>query len=132
MYVPQCRTRAVPPESARALLGVSLFYAAAILVAAWLHADGSLPGVDAAVIAAANLAGGWVLGGKARVRGLPLAAGAVMSAVVLAGAAIGAAPAVSAGAMFVALLLSVAASSWASGIAAIGILAAAVLLGWVL
>ena len=110
-----------------------LFCAAAIIVSAWLRSAGSLPGVDAAVMVVAALVGGWTLNRRSRVRGLPLVAGAAMSAVALGDLALGtSAHAVSGGTMFVALLLSTVARSWGTGLAAISILAAAVFLTWLI
>ena len=133
VYVSDCQTRAIPRETGRRLLWVSLLLAAAIIVSAWLRSSGSLPGIDVAVMVAAALVGGWTLNRRSRVRGLPLVAGAVMSAVALGDATLGAsAHAVSGGAMFMALLLSASARSWGSGLAAIAILAAAVFLTWLI
>jgi len=115
------------------LLWASLLMAGAILAAAWLRSSGSVPGFDVAVMVAAVLVGGWILNRRALVRGLPLVAGAVMSAVALGQAILGTSGyAVSGGAMFVALLVSATARSWRSGLAAIAILAIAVCLTWLL
>ncbi len=133
MYVHDCETRAFPRETAWRLLWVSLLCAAAIMVSAWLQSAGSLPGVGAAVMVVAAVVSGWTLNRRSRVRGLPLVAGAVMSAVVLGDAALGtSAHAVSGGTMFMALLLSTAARSWRTGLATIAILAGAVVLAWLI
>ena len=133
MYVSDCRSRTMTRETGSGLLWASLLVAGAILAAAWLRSWGSVPGFDVAVMVAAVLAGGWILNRGAPVRGLPLVAGAVMSAVALGHAFLGTSGyAVSGGAMFVALLVSATARSWRSGLAAIAILAAAISLTWLL
>ena len=81
----------------------------------------------------AALVGGWTLNRRSRVRGLPLVAGAVMSAIVLGEAALGtSAHAISGGTMFMALLLSTEARSWRTGLATIAMLAGAVVLTWLI
>jgi len=133
VYVTDCRSRAMTRETGNGLLWASLLMAGAILAAAWLRSSGSVPGFDVAVIVAAVLVGGWILNRRALVRGLPLVAGAVMSAAALGHAILGTSGyAVSGGAMFVALLVSATARSWRLGLAAIAILAAAVCLTWLL
>ncbi len=107
--------------------------AAAIIVSAWLRSAGYFPGVGAAVMVAAALVGGWALNQRSRVRGLPLVAGTVMSAVALGEAALGTAThATTSGTMFMALLLSTMARSWGTGLATIALLTAAVLLAWLI
>ena len=131
MRVSECQADGIPREAGRPLLWVSVLLASAIMGSTWLRSSGSFPGIGVAVMAGAVLVGGWTLSRRSRVRGLPLVAGAVMSAVALGDAALGASThAVSGGAMFMALLLSATARSWGSGLAAIAILAGAVLLTW--
>ena len=133
MSVSDCQPRAVPREAGWRLLWVSLLIAAAIIVSAWLRSAGYFPGVGAAVMVAAALVGGWALNQRSRVRGLPLVAGTVMSAVALGEAALGMAThATTSGTMFMALLLSTMARSWGTGLATIAILTAAVLLAWLI
>jgi len=131
MYVSDCRSRAVPRETARGLLWVSLLFAASILAAAWLRSSGSLPGIDIALMVMASLAGGWALNRRARVPGLPAVAGVLMSMAAVGDATFGdSLHGASGGAMFMALLLSTVAPSWGSGLVSIAILTAGVFLSW--
>ena len=116
------------------LLGMSVLFAVAILLSAWLRSIGSAPGISVLVIVVAGLLGGWLLHEHARVRGMPFAAATIMTAVTVVGWVAGwQAGGVPPGStFFIALLLSASARSWTVGIVTTSILAGAELLARVI
>lgn len=126
MYVRACKTEQLPGPAARRLLEVAVLVAGAMLASAWLRATGSA-GLGVAVLAAGGMLGAWLLNHHARLRGLPLAAGTIMTAVAIVAWAVGGeldgVP--PGGSLFVALLLSMYPRSWTVGILATLLLAGA-------
>lgn len=121
MYVPSCRSDAFPREAGWRFLAASLLVAGALIASSWLRSVDDLPGLDVAVMVASALVGGWILNPVSRVRGLPIVAGAAVSAMALGAASFG-------GGIFMALLLSSLAPSWTTGLAVIAILVGAEIL----
>ena len=127
MYLSQCEDRSIPRQLGGRLLAAALLVASALIGATWLSAFVGVEGLDVVILAAAAVGGGWLLNGRARVRGLPLASGIVMAVANLAGWALGLGPvdAAGGGGMFVALMLSAMAPTWTVGIGVTLLLGAA-------